>query len=91
MQISFDDQEWKRGKAGFGKQGTPGLRLGTEWHSQDIWLRRRFKLKKVPTDELKLSLLYDEDTEVYLNGVLACSAKGFSKKYRVVPISPEAR
>lgn len=91
MQISFDDQEWKRGKAGFGKQGTPGLRLGTEWHSQDIWLRRRFKLKKVPTDELKLSLLYDEDTEVYLNGVLACSVKGFSKKYREVPISPEAR
>ncbi len=91
MQISFDDQEWKRGKAGFGKQGTPGLRLGTEWHSQDIWLRRRFKLKKVPTDELKLSLLYDEDTEVYLNGVLACSVKGFSKKYREVSISPEAR
>ncbi|MCH2059278.1 MAG: hypothetical protein MK183_01500 [Verrucomicrobiales bacterium] len=91
IEPSFDDGEWKQGKGGFGKQGTPGLRLGTEWHTQDIWMRRRFKLKDVPADGLKLSLLYDEDTQVYLNGVLACSVKGFSKKYREVSISPEAR
>ena len=53
-------------------------------------MRRNFKLNEIPTDGLKLSLLYDEDTEVYLNGVLAFSVKGFSKRYLEVPISPEA-
>jgi hypothetical protein len=90
MQPSFDDQKWKTGQGGFGKQGTPSLRLGTDWITQDIWLRRIFKLKEIPTDALKLSLLYDEDTEVYLNGVLAFSVKGFSKTYRDVSISSEA-
>jgi len=90
IQSSFDDQKWKKGKGGFGKKGTPGLRLGTDWNTQDIWLRRTFKLKETPRDKLKLSLLYDEDTEVYLNGVLAASVKGFSKTYREVPINPEA-
>ena len=91
MQPSFDDQKWKNGLGGFGKQGTPSLNLGTDWQTQDIWLRRSFQLKEVPADGLKLSLLYDEDTEVYLNGVLAFSVKGFSKEYREVSISPEAR
>ena len=91
MKLSFNDQTWKKGEGGFGKKGTPGLRLGTDWQTQDIWLRRSFKLNDVPIDRLKLSLLYDEDTEVYLNGVLAFSVKGFSKKYREVSISPEAR
>jgi hypothetical protein len=90
IQSSFDDQKWKKGKGGFGKKGTPSLRLGTDWNTQDIWLRRTFKLKETPRDKLKLSLLYDEDTEVYLNGVLAASVKGFSKTYREVPINPEA-
>jgi hypothetical protein len=90
MQPSFDDQKWKSGKGGFGKKGTPSLRLGTNWKTQDIWLRRIFKLKAVSNNELKLSLLHDEDTEVYLNGVLAASVKGFSKTYREVPINPEA-
>ena len=91
MQPAFDDQKWKTGQGGFGKKGTPGLQLGTDWNTQDIWLRRIFKLREIPADELKLSLLYDEDTEIYLNGVLAFSVKGFSKRYREVPISPEAR
>jgi hypothetical protein len=91
MQPSFDDQEWKRGQGGFGKQGTPGLRLGTDWNTQDIWLRRIFTINEIPTDKLKLSVLYDEDTEVYLNGVLAFAVKGFSKRYREVSISQEAR
>ena len=88
MQPSFDDQKWKRGKGGFGKKGTPSLRLGTDWKTQDIWLRRIFTLQERPEGKLKFSLLYDEDTEVYLNGVLAASVKGFSKNYREVPISP---
>ena len=91
MDPSFNDKEWKEGKGGFGKRGTPGLKLGTDWDTQDIWLRRRFKLGDVSIDMLKLSLLYDEDTEVFINGVLAFSVKGFSKKYREVSISSEAR
>ena len=83
MHPNFDDQKWKKGKGGFGKKGTPSLRLGADWHTQDIWLRRNFQLNDV-TDRLKLALLYDEDTEVYLNGVLAFSVKGFSKYRRPI-------
>ena len=90
-QRAFDDRNWKTGQGGFGKKGTPGLRLGTVWNTQDIWLRRTFKLNEKPNDDLKLSLLYDEDTEVYINGVKALSTKGFSKTYRELPISQEAR
>ena len=35
-------------------------------------------------------LIYDEDTEVYLNGVLAASVTGFNKEYVHLPISREA-
>ena len=54
-------------------------------------MRRTFKLKENPNDDIKLSLLYDEDTEVYINGVKALSTKGFSKNYRELPISKKAQ
>jgi len=83
---------WKSGKGGFGRKGTPGGRIGTEWRTPDIWLRGEYVLKN-PRDLAKLSLevCHDEDFEVYINGVLAANARGHIKDYRLFPISPEAR
>lgn len=35
----FDDRQWKTGKSGFGREGTPNTIIGTLWTSPDIWLR----------------------------------------------------
>jgi len=86
----YDDSRWKSGLGGFGTKGTRGLRFGTEWATSNIWLRRSFALSEKPKDDLRLILQYDEDTEVYLNGVLAAKVTGFSPEYRDLPISAEA-
>lgn len=86
----FDDAHWHSGPGGFGRKGTRGLKFGTQWNSTDLWLRRTFSLEGNPLPDLRLMLFHDEDTEVYLNGVLAASVTGFSTEYRYLPISREA-
>jgi hypothetical protein len=86
----FDDSSWKSGPGGFGRKGTRGLKFGTAWESSDIWLRRDITLDGSPTAETRLMVHHDEDTEIYLNGVLAASVTGFSTEYRHLPIRREA-
>jgi hypothetical protein len=87
----FDDQGWAEGPGGFGRKGTPGAVVRTEWTGSDIWLRRRFELGEVNRDRLHLEIHHDEDVEVYLNGVLAARRTGYTVDYIVLPIRPEAR
>jgi hypothetical protein len=87
----FDASAWKEGRAGFGARGTPGAIIGTEWTSSDIWLRREFQLPDCDLAKLALWLHHDEDAEVFLNGVPAASASGFSADYAECPISDQAR
>ena len=87
----FDDSGWKEGVGGFGTKGTPGAIIGTEWSSKQIWLRREFSL---PDRELKaprLELIYDEDPEVYLNGVLAAKLTGWITSYEEADLASGAR
>ncbi|MCL5098043.1 MAG: glycoside hydrolase family 2 [Candidatus Omnitrophica bacterium] len=89
----FDASGWKQGQAGFGSQGTPGAVVRTPWTSADIWLRREFQ---VPEGSLAdaymfLEMHHDEDAEVYLNGVPAVKASGFTTGYKEFEISPEAK
>ena len=90
MRPDFDDTDWVSGQAGFGRKGTRGLKFGTSWEQSDIWMRRTFNLSDRPPEDTKLMIHHDEDTEVYLNGVLAASATGFSTEYRYLPISHES-
>ena len=48
-----------------------GAVVRTEWNTGAIWLRREIILPEGPLTQLHLQLHHDEDTEVYLNGVLA--------------------
>ena len=87
----FDDASWSLAPAGFGTRGTPGAVVRTEWVSSDIWLRRTFELPDVDAKTLALTVHHDEDTEIFLNGVLAAQLPGFVADYDEVTISSEAR
>lgn len=86
-----DPDGWKRGKGGFGSPGTPGAVIGTEWRATpgDLWIRRGVELKSAPTNPM-LSIHHDEDAEVYINGELAASLKGYTSSYALVPVSEKA-
>jgi hypothetical protein len=87
----FDDSAWQQGPGGFGAPQTPGAVVRTEWRSKDIWLRRTFDLPEVKTGDLSLLVHHDEDVEVYVNGVLAATATGFTTNYEDLPLTPQGR
>lgn len=87
----FDDSAWQRGPGGFGTQGTPGAVVRTVWDTPDIWLRRQFDVAELPAEELLLSIHHDEDVQVYINGVLAATAQGYTTRYGELPLRPEAQ
>jgi hypothetical protein len=82
----FDDSSWRVGPGGFGRRGTPGARVKTPWHTPDIWMRMTFELDGCPSSPALLCH-HDEDIEVYVNGVLAAKATGFTTRYVVVPMT----
>lgn len=86
----FDDSAWQSGDSGFGTRETPGARVGTEWNTADIWLRREFDAPQRASDRWRLKLHHDEDTEVYINGVAARQARGYTTDYGLSSIRPEA-
>jgi hypothetical protein len=86
----FDDSTWNTGPGGFGTRGTPGAVVRTEWRTSDIWLRRDFELADVKLSHPHFLVHHDEDVEIYLNGVLAAKAAGFTTDYEELPINAEA-
>lgn len=91
FQADFNDLSWLTGPGGFGTVGTPGAAVRTVWNTDAIWLRREVILPDGPYADLHLQLHHDEDTEVYLNGVLAARLTGYTTNYKEVPISDAAR
>ncbi len=88
----FDDSGWNTGKAGFGANGLSNMQYGTRWTTADIWIRRTIDLNLTPEELAKLTMriYYDEDTEVYINGVKAFSATGYITDYKNVTLSAAA-
>lgn len=82
-------KSWHRAQAGFGKPGTPNTRITTEWTSDNIWMRTDFGLKILP-ETLVMDIYYDEDVEVFLNGVNIFSAKGFVTNYQSIELDRKA-
>ncbi len=90
FQPSFDASDWREAPGGFGAKDTRFARVGTEWKTPDIWLRRIVELKAVPAT-LMLRVFHDDDAEIYLNGVIAAKLAGANSSYAYVPIAAEAR
>lgn len=87
----FNDAEWKQGPGGFGTKGTPGSVVRTEWKTADIWLRREFTVPEGKLVDPHLLLHHDDDTEVYINGVLAVKTTGWTISYEEFAINAAAR
>ncbi len=86
----FDDASWKEAPGGFGEPSTPGSKVRTEWKTPDIWLRRTVKLPAAKEGQYALTIHHDEDSEVYLNGKLIASVKGYTTEYSLVPLDEKA-
>ena len=91
MKPDFDASSWKIGPAGFGEKDTPGAVVRTDWTTNDIWIRRTFELKDVNFTEPQLLIHHDEDAEVYINGKLVRTLRGYTTAYRPVALAKEAR
>jgi hypothetical protein len=91
MQPTFDAAKWSEGWGGFGTHGTPGAVIGTVWSTANIWLRRDVDLTADQCKNPELWLHHDEDTEVYINGVLALKTRGFDTEYESFPLTPPGR
>jgi len=87
----FDAKDWKQGKAGFGTRNTPGAIVRTVWDTPNIWLRREFNLPEGQLGDIALKAHHDEDVEIYINGVLAASASGYTTDYEMLPLTPAGK
>jgi hypothetical protein len=87
FKVSFDDSSWKTGPGGFGTRNTPGAVVRTVWNTPNIWLRREFELPAGDWKNLALVAHHDEDVEIYINGVLAAIAGGFTSSYDELPLN----
>jgi len=87
----FDDSSWTTGTSGFGAPTTFFARVGTEWKTPDIWLRRTIEIPSATLTEPHLRIFHDDDAQVYVNGTLAAELPGANSGFAYVPLSGAAR
>ncbi|KAA6351952.1 hypothetical protein EZS27_000749 [termite gut metagenome] len=64
----FDDQDWKPGKAAFGKRENQNI--NTAWGGEHIWVRREFTLEDdLSGEKVFLEYSHDDEIEIYINGI----------------------
>ncbi|MBK1881044.1 hypothetical protein JIN85_01380 [Luteolibacter pohnpeiensis] len=95
-QTGFDDSTWNSGPGGFGAGDPYNLEdyTRTTWSTSDIWMRTHFNpgdLAEEEIAELQFTAFFDDNVEIYINGVLAADVDGFLVDYGLLEISPEAR
>jgi len=90
---NFNAAGWNTGLAGFGSSGEPNVTANTPWTTMGyIYLRRTFNpgtLTSQQISNLVFTTYHDEDVVIYVNGVLASSASGYSTAY--VNLNPTAQ
>ena len=88
MNASFDDSQWKNGIAPFGNDKVASK---TKWLTKDIWVRRKININQQDLNNLFLKLQHDDDVEVFLNGEMLYSIKGYTHKFIFIPIKEEVK
>jgi len=92
--MNFDDSSWLEGRSAFGGNMTVSFPWNTQWKGDNLGLFLRKKVT-IPVleegDELQFTIFYDEDYELYINGVLAHANTGWSTNYVNFEIYQEAK
>ncbi len=89
----FDDKAWETGLSGFGNKAIQKdhktSRVRTPWETNSIWIRTEFQFDGNPEDitRLALEIFYDENAQVFLNGIKIASFSGYNNNYdtRLLP------
>ena len=90
FEVSFRHEEkWKSAPAPFGNGRPGGKKDNTSWTGGDIWLRTSFMLTEIPS-AVELRVMWDEDTEVYLNGQKIADLNGYVTSYQSKLLTPDA-
>lgn len=84
---AFDASAWREGAAPFGTMDV----ARTKWDTPDIWIRREVTLPAGEIAGPQLLMFYDEDAEVFLNGVPAARMTGYSTAYEQIELTPAAK
>lgn len=91
---NFNAAGWNSGVAGFGT-ADPGVTPNTPWTTTGyIYLRRTFNpgaLTAQQISNLVFTAYHDEDVAIYVNGVLAASASGYSTAYVQLPMTSQGQ
>jgi hypothetical protein len=88
---AFDDSKWMAGSSGFGAPDTRFARVGTEWKTSDIWLRRTIEIPAATLTSPHLRVFHDDDAQVYVNGTLVAELQGANSGFAYVPLSGAGR
>jgi hypothetical protein len=86
FETGFADGGWQSGPSGFGAPDTRFARVGTQWKTSDIWLRRTVTLPAALSAP-HLRIFHDDDAQVYLNGVLVAELAGANSGFAYVPLT----
>jgi hypothetical protein len=91
---SFNAAGWSTGLAGFGTTD-PNVTPNTTWNTDGyIYLRRTFNPGSLTPEriaDLAFTVYHDEDVAIYINGVLAGSASGYSTSYINLAMTPQGQ
>ncbi|MBC8059827.1 MAG: AbfB domain-containing protein [Clostridiaceae bacterium] len=89
----FSDAAWNSGQAGFGTP-VPGGIVRTTWNTPDIWMRQTFNPGTLTANDINnLSFIahHDDNSEIYINGVLATTLSGYTTAYSIAPLSQASK
>ncbi len=91
QQDDFDDAAWETASAPFGSKAWFLMEPRSDWSTSDIWLRREFTAPDpLPEGRYVFTLYYDDEAEIYINGVKAAEVRGVTN-YVEHEVSPEAK
>jgi hypothetical protein len=88
----FNDNAWTTASGGIGDTTDAGARIRTKLAFNELWARTTFTLaqKPAPGGQLIVRMMFDEDTQVYVNGIRATDTYGWVSSYNDFIGSPGA-
>lgn len=80
----FNDGAWTEASAGIGDTADAGARIRTKLAFDELWARTTFTLAEKPAagSHLIVRMMFDEDTQVYVNSIRAVDTYGWVTTYQ---------